>query len=58
MMSLQAEASKTVYDIRDPLCLSNSSLHALQNLQPWSESNAAQGEQAATAPSGAEKKGD
>ncbi|PVD29717.1 hypothetical protein C0Q70_08973 [Pomacea canaliculata] len=37
MMSLQAEASKTVYDIRDPLCLSNSSLHALQNLQPWSD---------------------
>ncbi|XP_052227026.1 T-cell leukemia homeobox protein 3-like isoform X2 [Dreissena polymorpha] len=35
MMSLQAEASKTVYDIRDPLCMSNSSLHALQNLQPW-----------------------
>ncbi|KAL8603245.1 hypothetical protein ACOMHN_046251 [Nucella lapillus] len=40
MMSLQAEASKTVYDMRDPLCLSNSSLHALQNLQPWSEQNA------------------
>ncbi|KAK7110413.1 hypothetical protein V1264_014295 [Littorina saxatilis] len=37
MMSLQAEASKTVYDMRDPLCLSNSSLHALQNLQPWTE---------------------
>ncbi|KAK7479162.1 hypothetical protein BaRGS_00029603 [Batillaria attramentaria] len=37
MLSLQAEASKTVYDMRDPLCLSNSSLHALQNLQPWTE---------------------
>ncbi|XP_041370536.1 T-cell leukemia homeobox protein 1-like [Gigantopelta aegis] len=35
MLSLQAEASKTVYDIRDPLCLSNTSLNALQNLQPW-----------------------
>lgn len=35
MMSLQSEANKTVYDIRDPLCMSNSSLHALQNLQPW-----------------------
>jgi hypothetical protein len=58
MMSLQAEANKTVYDIRDPLCLSNSSLHALQNLQPWSESNAAQGGQAATAPSVAEEKRD
>ncbi|XP_052771125.1 T-cell leukemia homeobox protein 3-like [Mya arenaria] len=40
MMSLQAEASKTVYDIRDPLCMSNSSLHALQNLQPWVEESA------------------
>ncbi|XP_046366274.1 T-cell leukemia homeobox protein 3-like isoform X1 [Haliotis rufescens] len=37
MMSLQAEASKTIYDIRDPLCMSNSSLNALQNLQPWAE---------------------
>lgn len=37
MMNLQAEASKTIYDIRDPLCMSNSSLHALQNLQPWIE---------------------
>ncbi|XP_021361144.1 T-cell leukemia homeobox protein 3-like [Mizuhopecten yessoensis] len=35
MISLQAEANKTIYDIRDPLCMSNSSLHALQNLQPW-----------------------
>ncbi|CAE1167052.1 T-cell leukemia homeobox protein 3,T-cell leukemia homeobox protein 1,T-cell leukemia homeobox protein 2 [Acanthosepion pharaonis] len=37
LMSLQAEASKTIYDTRDPLCMANSSLHALQNLQPWSE---------------------
>ena len=25
----------------DPLCLSNASLHALQNLQPWAEEQAA-----------------
>ncbi|XP_014776497.1 transcription factor mef2A-like [Octopus bimaculoides] len=37
LMSLQAEASKTIYDTRDPLCMANSSLHALQNLQPWTE---------------------
>ncbi|KAL5016062.1 hypothetical protein ScPMuIL_005651 [Solemya velum] len=35
MMNLQAEATKTIYDIHDPLCISNSSLNALQNLQPW-----------------------
>ncbi|KAH3791033.1 hypothetical protein DPMN_169244 [Dreissena polymorpha] len=35
MMSQQAEASQTAYGIRDPVCMSNSSLHALQNLQPW-----------------------
>lgn len=38
MMSLHAEVvSKSMYEpTRDPLCLSNASLHALQNLQPWS----------------------
>ncbi|KAK3094757.1 hypothetical protein FSP39_005782 [Pinctada imbricata] len=39
MLSLQNEAHKTIYDIRDPLCMSNSSLHALQNLQPWADDN-------------------
>uniref|UniRef100_T1JC39 Homeobox domain-containing protein n=1 Tax=Strigamia maritima TaxID=126957 RepID=T1JC39_STRMM len=40
MMSLQAEAlSKAgMYDSRDPLCINNASLNALQNLQPWSSS--------------------
>ncbi|XP_050396622.1 T-cell leukemia homeobox protein 3-like [Patella vulgata] len=37
MMSLQAEASNTLYDMRDPLCMSNTSLHALRNIQPWVE---------------------
>lgn len=38
MMSLHAEVvSKSMYEpTRDALCLSNASLHALQNLQPWS----------------------
>lgn len=39
MLSLQNEANKTIYDVRDPLCMSNSSLHALQNLQPWIDEN-------------------
>lgn len=39
MLSLQNEANKTIYDVRDPLCMSNSSLHALQNLQPWMDEN-------------------
>ncbi|XP_064603193.1 T-cell leukemia homeobox protein 3-like [Liolophura sinensis] len=39
MLNLQAEATKSIYDSRDPLCMSNSSLHALQNLQPWTEEN-------------------
>ncbi|GFU65879.1 t-cell leukemia homeobox protein 1 [Trichonephila clavipes] len=36
MMSLHAEVvTKSMYEpTRDPLCLSNASLHALQNLQP------------------------
>ncbi|XP_005113244.2 uncharacterized protein LOC101851242 [Aplysia californica] len=37
MLSLQHEPSKPSADPLDPVCLSNSSLHALQNLQPWSE---------------------
>jgi hypothetical protein len=37
MMSLQAEASKNMYNSPDPLCLSNASLHALQNIQPWAD---------------------
>ena len=37
MMSLQAEAAKNMYNTPDPLCMSNASLHALQNLQPWAE---------------------
>ncbi|XP_071043779.1 T-cell leukemia homeobox protein 3 isoform X2 [Parasteatoda tepidariorum] len=43
MMSLHAEVvSKSMYEpSRDPLCLSNASLHALQNLQPWSSETAA-----------------
>ncbi|XP_023216880.1 T-cell leukemia homeobox protein 3-like isoform X2 [Centruroides vittatus] len=43
MMSLQAEVvSKSIYDsTRDPLCISNASLHALQNLQPWANDSAA-----------------
>lgn len=41
MMSLQAEAlSKGIYDTRDPLCINNASLNALQNIQPWAESEA------------------
>lgn len=37
MLSLQAEASKNIYNSPDPLCMNNASLHALQNLQPWAE---------------------
>lgn len=37
MLSLQAEASKNIFNTPDPLCLNNASLHALQNLQPWAE---------------------
>ncbi|RUS82886.1 hypothetical protein EGW08_009351 [Elysia chlorotica] len=38
MLSLQQEdQAKAHDDVTDPLCLSNSSLHALQNLRPWSE---------------------
>nr|CDK60407.1 Clawless [Euperipatoides kanangrensis] len=37
MMSLHAEANKSIYDSRDSICLNNASLHALQNLQPWAE---------------------
>ena len=37
MMSLQAEASKNMYNSPDPLCLSNASLSALQNIQPWAD---------------------
>ena len=37
MLSLQAEASKTIYSAQDPLCLNNASLNALQNLQPWAD---------------------
>ena len=38
MLSLQqADQVKVDGDVTDPLCLSNSSLHALQNLRPWSE---------------------
>ncbi|KAL3865203.1 hypothetical protein ACJMK2_006819 [Sinanodonta woodiana] len=44
MMTLQADASKTIYDIRDPLCMSNSSLNALQNLQPWVEESSGTGQ--------------
>ncbi|GFO36090.1 T-cell leukemia homeobox protein 3 [Plakobranchus ocellatus] len=33
----QADQVKADADVSDPLCLSNSSLHALQNLRPWSE---------------------
>lgn len=43
MMSLQAEVvSKSIYEqARDPLCISNASLHALQTLQPWASDSAA-----------------
>ena len=37
MLSLTTEAGKNIYNSPDPLCLSNASLHALQNLQPWAE---------------------
>ena len=37
MMSLQAEAASNMYTAPDPLCLSNASLSALQNLQPWAD---------------------
>ena len=42
MLSLQAAeaaaaGSKSIYNTPDPLCMSNASLHALQNLQPWAE---------------------
>jgi hypothetical protein len=37
MLSLQAEATKNIYNSPDPLCMNNASLHALQNLQPWAE---------------------
>ncbi|GIY90464.1 tlx protein [Caerostris darwini] len=51
MMSLQAEVvSKSIYDqSRDPLCLSNASLHALQTLQPWASESAAAAHAAAAA---------
>ncbi|XP_015909792.1 T-cell leukemia homeobox protein 1 [Parasteatoda tepidariorum] len=51
MMSLQAEVvSKSIYDqSRDPLCISNASLHALQTLQPWASENAAAAHAAAAA---------
>ena len=42
MLSLQAAeaaaaGNKSIYNTPDPLCMSNASLHALQNLQPWAE---------------------
>ena len=42
MLSLQAaeaaaSGNKSIYNTPDPLCMSNASLHALQNLQPWAE---------------------
>jgi len=42
MLSLQAaeaaaSGDKSIYNTPDPLCMSNASLHALQNLQPWAE---------------------
>ncbi|GAB6026411.1 T-cell leukemia homeobox protein 1 [Chamberlinius hualienensis] len=38
MLSLQADAiNKGLYDSRDPLCINNTSLNALQNIQPWAE---------------------
>ncbi|GFS07388.1 T-cell leukemia homeobox protein 3 [Elysia marginata] len=38
MLSLQhADQVKADGDVTDQICLSNSSLHALQNLRPWSE---------------------
>ncbi|MEQ2237256.1 T-cell leukemia homeobox protein 1 [Ilyodon furcidens] len=43
LMQLQQEAfQKTINQpvVPDPLCLQNSSLYALQNLQPWSENTA------------------
>ncbi|XP_054712356.1 homeobox protein HMX1-like [Uloborus diversus] len=51
MMSLQAEVvSKSIYDqTRDPLCISNASLHALQTLQPWASENVAAAHAAAAA---------
>ncbi|XP_035231125.1 homeobox protein EMX2-like isoform X2 [Stegodyphus dumicola] len=54
MMSLQAEVvSKSIYDqARDPVCLSNSSLHALQTLQPWASENVAAAHMAAAAAAG------
>ncbi|KAG8184475.1 hypothetical protein JTE90_002322 [Oedothorax gibbosus] len=50
MMSLHAEVvSKSMYEpARDPLCLSNASLHALQNLQPWSAETSAAAHAAAS----------
>lgn len=37
LLSQLAERTNTTgpYDTSDPLCLSNASLHALQNLRPW-----------------------
>jgi hypothetical protein len=42
MLSLQAAeaaatGAKSIYNTPDPLCMSNASLHALQNLQPWAD---------------------
>ena len=42
MLSLQAAeaaatGNKSIYNTPDPLCMSNASLHALQNLQPWAD---------------------
>ena len=35
-----AESEKTSLHVaRDPLCLNNASLHALQNLRPWADDN-------------------
>ena len=45
MLSLQAEATKNIYNSPDPLCMNNASLHALQNLQPWAEEPLASGDE-------------
>ena len=43
MMSLQGDASKSIYNTPDPLCLNNASLSALQSLQPWANDESEEG---------------
>nr|ACH89436.1 homeodomain protein Tlx [Capitella teleta] len=43
MLSLQGDATKSIYNTPDPLCLNNASLSALQSLQPWANEEGMEG---------------